>query len=37
MRHTARGLSQDQVNPLGLNPVRAVLDELLDPSAFGPT
>lgn len=35
MRHSARGLSQDQLNPLGLNPLREVLDDLLDPSAFG--
>jgi NTE family protein len=34
MRQSAKGLSQDQINPLGLNPLRAVLDELLDPSAF---
>ena len=34
LRYTTRGLSRDQLNPLGLNPLRAVLDELLDPSAF---
>ncbi len=35
LRQAARGLSRDQVNPLGLNPLRGVLDGLLDPSAFG--
>ena len=35
LRHATRGLSRDQVNPLGLNPLRGVLDGLLDPSAFG--
>ena len=35
LRRAARGLSRDQVNPLGLNPLRGVLDGLLDPSAFG--
>jgi NTE family protein len=35
IRQTTSGLSQDQRNPLGLNPLRKVLDELLDPSAFG--
>ena len=28
-------MSRAQVNPLGLNPLRGVLDGLLDPSAFG--
>jgi NTE family protein len=35
LRHATRGLPRDQVNPLGLNPLRGVLDGLLDPSAFG--
>lgn len=35
LRQAARGLSRAQVNPLGLNPLRGVLDGLLDPSAFG--
>src|SRR3712207_6232152 len=35
LRQAARGLSRNQVNPLGLNPLRGVLDGLLDPSAFG--
>jgi NTE family protein len=35
LRQAARGLSRIQVNPLGLNPLRGVLDGLLDPSAFG--
>ncbi len=35
LRQAARGLSRDQVNPLGLNPLRGVLEGLLDPSAFG--
>ncbi|WP_165982496.1 patatin-like phospholipase family protein [Dankookia rubra] len=35
LRQAARGLSRTQVNPLGLNPLRGVLDGLLDPSAFG--
>ena len=35
LRQAARGLSRDQVNPLGLNPLRGVLDDLLDPSVFG--
>ena len=34
LRHTTTGLSRDQLNPLGLNPLRGVLDELLDASAF---
>jgi NTE family protein len=35
LRQAARGLSRTQVNPLGLNPLRGVLDGLLDPSVFG--
>ena len=35
LRQATRGLSRTQVNPLGLNPLRGVLDGLLDPSAFG--
>ena len=35
LRHATRDLPRDQVNPLGLNPLRGVLDGLLDPSAFG--
>src|SRR4051794_11861310 len=35
LRQAARGLSRNQVNPLGLNPLRGVLDGLLDPSVFG--
>jgi NTE family protein len=34
MRSSARGLSADQLNPLGLNPLAGVLEGLLDPSAF---
>jgi NTE family protein len=35
LRQAARALPRTQVNPLGLNPLRGVLDGLLDPSAFG--
>src|SRR4051794_39723254 len=35
LRQAARGLSRTQVNPLGLNPLRGVLDGLLDPATFG--
>jgi NTE family protein len=35
LRQTARGLSRRQVNPLGLNPLRSVLDGLFDSSALG--
>jgi NTE family protein len=35
LRQATRGLSRTQVNPLGLNPLRGVLDDLLDPSVFG--
>ena len=35
LRQAARGLPRTQINPLGLNPLRGVLDGLLDPSAFG--
>jgi NTE family protein len=35
LRQTTKGLSQRQVNPLGLNPLRAVLNGLFDPSALG--
>jgi NTE family protein len=35
MRSSARNLSQDQLNPLGLNPLAGVLEGLLDASAFG--
>lgn len=35
LRQAAKGLSQAQANPLGLNPLRCVLDGLLDSSAFG--
>jgi NTE family protein len=35
LRQAARGLARTQINPLGLNPLRGVLDGLLDPSAFG--
>lgn len=35
VRLRAKGLSQRQINPLGLNPLRSVLDGLFDPSALG--
>lgn len=35
LRRTARGLSQRQLNPLGLNPLRTILADLLEPSVFG--
>jgi NTE family protein len=35
LRQTTRGLTQRQVNPLGLNPLRSVLDGLFDPSVLG--
>jgi NTE family protein len=35
LRLAARGLARGHVNPLGLNPLRGVLNGLLDPSAFG--
>jgi NTE family protein len=35
LRQTTRGLSQRQVNPLGLNPLRSVLNGLFDPSVLG--
>lgn len=35
MRSSARGLSREHINPLGLNPLFGVLHGLLDPSAFG--
>ena len=35
LRQAANGLSRAQVNPLGLNPLRGVLDGLFDPSALG--
>jgi len=35
LRQAANGLSRGQVNPLGLNPLRGVLDGLFDPSALG--
>jgi hypothetical protein len=31
LRHATRGLPRTRVNPLGLNPLRGVLDGLLDP------
>ena len=34
LRQTTSGWSRNQLNPLGLNPLRGVLDALLDPSAF---
>ncbi|MBV8526182.1 MAG: hypothetical protein JOY71_29420, partial [Acetobacteraceae bacterium] len=34
LRQTTMALSRDQLNPLGLNPLRSVVHELLDPSAF---
>jgi NTE family protein len=35
LRQTAKGLSQRQVNPLGLNPLRSILTGLFDPSVLG--
>jgi len=35
MRNSTQGLSQAQLNPLGINPIAGVLDGLLDPSVFG--
>ena len=35
LRRTARGLSQRELNPFGLNPLRAILADLLEPSVFG--
>ena len=35
VRGAGRGLSRGQINPLGLNPLAAILDGLLDPAAFG--
>lgn len=35
LRQHAAGLAQGQVNPLGLNPLRGVLDGLLNASVFG--
>jgi NTE family protein len=35
LRQTAKGLAQRQVNPLGLNPLRGVLDGLFEPSVLG--
>lgn len=34
-RQAANGLSRTQVNPLGINPLRGVLDGLFDPSVLG--
>jgi NTE family protein len=35
LRQTTKGLSRQQINPLGLNPLRAVLEGLFDPSVLG--
>jgi NTE family protein len=35
MRQTARGILGGHVGPVGLNPLRGVLGDLLDPSRFG--
>ncbi|WP_158601010.1 patatin-like phospholipase family protein [Teichococcus wenyumeiae] len=35
LRQTTKGLARQQINPLGLNPLRAVLDGLFDPSVLG--
>jgi NTE family protein len=35
LRQTTRGWAREQINPLGLNPLRAVLDGLFDPSVLG--
>jgi NTE family protein len=35
LRQTTKGLSRQQINPLGLNPLRAVLDGLFDSTALG--
>jgi NTE family protein len=35
LRQTTKGLARHQINPLGLNPLRSVLDGLFDPSTLG--
>jgi NTE family protein len=35
LRQTSRGLARQQINPLGLNPLRSVLDGLFDPAPLG--
>ena len=35
LRQTTHGLSQRQINPLGLNPLRSILDGLFDPATLG--
>jgi NTE family protein len=35
LRQTTKSLGRHQLNPLGLNPLRSVLDGLFDPSVFG--
>ena len=35
LRQSAKSLGRHQINPLGLNPLRSVLDGLFDPSALG--
>jgi NTE family protein len=35
LRQTTKGLSRQQINPLGLNPLRGVLDGLFDSTALG--
>jgi NTE family protein len=35
LRQTTRGLARHQINPLGLNPLRTVLEGLLDPASLG--
>jgi NTE family protein len=35
LRQTTKGLARQQINPLGVNPLRAVLDGLFDPSVLG--
>lgn len=35
LRQTTKGMAQNQLNPLGLNPLRSVLEDLFDPSVLG--
>ncbi|MBB5696121.1 patatin-like phospholipase family protein [Muricoccus pecuniae] len=35
LRQTTKGMAQSQLNPLGLNPLRSVLEDLFDPSVLG--
>jgi NTE family protein len=35
LRRATKGLAQNPLNPLGLNPLRSVLEGLFDPSVLG--